>query len=231
MWSCSLIFGGFVRNTCEPPTCQKPVPLWRYVVHWRKGFPWWRWEPCQCWMPPAACSAQAAGYSHHTAHKCRGKFHEDEDKFFDLKKINKHSVKKSKYKYHAISSGVAPNSWMYSSQKETCQHKMGEIHRIHYALHQYKLLFQSSSNQSEELKLWWNWGGVSSCKVPLSSKSHSLLQKYFNIILHFFPYTLFSYTHTCIPIQSDLKQNVGHKLNNYTELGSGRRNITTIVGG
>lgn len=29
---------------------------------------------------------------------------------------------------------------------------MGEIHRIHYALYQYKLLFQSSSNQSEELK-------------------------------------------------------------------------------
>lgn len=29
---------------------------------------------------------------------------------------------------------------------------MGEIHCIHYSLCQYKLLFQSSSNQSEELK-------------------------------------------------------------------------------
>lgn len=29
---------------------------------------------------------------------------------------------------------------------------MGEIHPIHYALRRYELLFQSSSNQSEELK-------------------------------------------------------------------------------
>lgn len=63
----------------------------------------------------------------------------------------------------------------------------------------------------------------------MSSKSHSPLQKYFNIILHISPYT-FAYAHTCIPIQSDLKQNMGHKLNNYTGLGSGRRNITTICG-
>lgn len=106
---------------------------------------------------------------------------------------------------------------------------MGEIHRIQYALRQCKLLFQSSSNQSEDLELCWIWGGVSSCKVPLSSKSHSLLQKHFNIILLFFPNT-FPYTHTCIPIQSDLKQNVGHKLNKYTGLESGTRNISTMCG-
>lgn len=65
------------------------MPLWRCAVYWRRGFPWWHWELYRCWTPPAACSVLAAGYSHHMAHKCRGKFHGGVDRFFDLWKQNK----------------------------------------------------------------------------------------------------------------------------------------------